>query len=58
MVKEHLMGMLGPSVNAYSNTLVRMSKLQCAQMYAASIMFGRFLRRRTSSSSSIEPWAR
>ena len=46
MVKEHLMGMLGPQAsNAYSNTLVRMSKLQCAQMYAASIMFGYFLRR-------------
>ena len=43
MVKEHLMGMLGPQAsNAYSNTLVRMSKLQCAQMYAASIMFGYF----------------
>ena len=46
MVKEHLMGMLGPQAsNAYSNTLVRMSKLQCAQMYAASIMFGYFLRK-------------
>ena len=46
MVKEHLMGMLGPQTqNAYSNTLVRMSKLQCAQMYAASIMFGYFLRK-------------
>ena len=40
------MGMLGPQAsNAYSNTLVRMSKLQCAQMYAASIMFGYFLRK-------------
>ena len=46
MVKEHLMGMLGPQAsNAYSNSLVRMSKLQAAQMYAASIMFGYFLRR-------------
>ena len=46
MVKEHLMGMLGPQTqNAYSNTLVRISKLQCAQMYAASIMFGYFLRK-------------
>ena len=46
MVKELLMGMLGPQAsNAYSNTLVRMSKLQCAQMYAASIMFGYFLRK-------------
>ena len=46
MVKEHLMGMLGPeAAGAYSNTLVRMSKLQAAQMYAASIMFGYFLRK-------------
>ena len=46
MVKEHLLGMLGPEAStAYSNTMVRMSKLQAAQMYAASIMFGYFLRR-------------
>ena len=46
MVKEHLMGMLGPEANAaYGNALVRTSKLQAAQMYAASIMFGYFLRK-------------
>merc|ERR1719352_1170496 len=46
MVKEHLMGMLGPEASAaYSNALVRTSKLQAAQMYAASIMFGYFLRK-------------
>ena len=46
MVKEHLMGMLGPQASsAYSNTLVKTSKLQAAQMYAASIMFGYFLRK-------------
>lgn len=46
MVKEHLMSMLGPEASAaYSNSLVRMSKLQAAQMYAASIMFGYFLRK-------------
>ena len=46
MVKEHLLGMLGPEASAaYSNSLVRMSKLQAAQMYAASIMFGYFLRK-------------
>lgn len=46
LVKEHLMGMIGPDANAaYSNTLVRTSKLQAAQMYAASIMFGYFLRK-------------
>jgi len=46
MVKDHLLGMLGPEASAaYSNSLVRMSKLQAAQMYAASIMFGYFLRK-------------
>jgi hypothetical protein len=46
MVKEHLMGMLGPEASAaYGNALVRTSKLQAAQMYAASIMFGYFLRK-------------
>jgi hypothetical protein len=46
MVKEHLMGMLGPQASsAFSNTLIRTSKLQAAQMYAASIMFGYFLRK-------------
>ena len=46
MVKEHLMGMLGPAASSASaNALVRTSKLQAAQMYAASIMFGYFLRK-------------
>ena len=46
MVKEHLMGMLGPEASAaYGAALVRTSKLQAAQMYAASIMFGYFLRK-------------
>ena len=55
MVKEHLMGMLGPQAsNAYSNSLVRMSKLQAAQMYAASIMFGYFCVAPTND-SSLEP---
>lgn len=46
MVREHLMAVLGGAgENAYSSQLVRMSKLQAAQVYAASIMFGNFLTR-------------
>ncbi|GAB4818218.1 hypothetical protein N2152v2_005264 [Parachlorella kessleri] len=45
MVKEHVLSILGPASMAYANTLVKMSKLQAAQVYAASIMFGYFLRR-------------
>jgi len=46
MVREHLMAVLGGAgENAYSAQLVRMSKLQAAQVYAASIMFGYFITR-------------
>merc|ERR1712159_459589 len=46
MVREHLMAVLGGAgENAYSSQLMRMSKLQAAQVYAASIMFGYFLTR-------------
>jgi len=46
MVKEHLLALTGPqALTAASNALVRMSKLQAAQMYAASIMFGYFIRK-------------
>ena len=49
MVREHLLAVLGPqSETAYSNQLVRMSKLQAAQVYAASIMFGYFVKRADS----------
>ena len=59
MVKEHLMGMLGPeAAGAYSNTLVRMSKLQAAQMYAASIMFGYFLRKADRRRWETGAWSR
>lgn len=51
MVKDHLMAMMGPAANAFSNTAVKMSKLQMTQVYAASIMFGYFLRR----SGSLHP---
>lgn len=45
MVKEHVLSILGPASMAYANTSIKMSKLQAAQVYAASIMFGYFLRR-------------
>ncbi len=45
MVKEHMLGVLGPASVAYGNTVIKMSKLQSAQVYAASIMFGYFLSR-------------
>ncbi|KAI3427925.1 hypothetical protein D9Q98_006317 [Chlorella vulgaris] len=45
MVKEHVLAVLGPASMAFSNTMIKMSKLQGAQVYAASIMFGYFLRR-------------
>lgn len=45
MVKEHMLGTLGPASMAYADTVIKMSKLQAAQVYAASIMFGYFLRR-------------
>jgi hypothetical protein len=45
LVKEHVLAVLGPASMAVSNSVVKMSKLQAAQLYAASIMFGYFLRR-------------
>ena len=46
MVRDHLMAALGPeAANSWPNQMVRMSKLQAAQVYAASIMFGYFVRR-------------
>ena len=46
MVKSHLKQLLGPSVGAaFSTAMVKISKLQAAQVYAASIMFGYFLRK-------------
>ena len=46
MVRDHLMAALGPeAANSWPSQLVRMSKLQAAQVYAASIMFGYFVRR-------------
>lgn len=48
MVREHLTSILGAGgvpANSYSNVLIRMSKMQAAQVFAASLMFGYFLRR-------------
>jgi hypothetical protein len=47
LVREHLENALGGGSGAppFSAQLVRMSKLQAAQVYAASLMFGYFLRR-------------
>lgn len=45
MVKEHLYSVLGGQPPPFANTMVRISKLQGAQVYAASVMFGYFVRR-------------
>ncbi|GIL70147.1 hypothetical protein Vretimale_3398 [Volvox reticuliferus] len=45
LVREHLLSVMGNAANAYSNAYVKMSKFQMAQVYAASVMFGYFLRR-------------
>lgn len=45
MVKEHVLSTLGPAAMTYANQMIKMSKLQAAQVYLASIMFGYFLRR-------------
>ena len=44
-VRQHLASILGGGPPPFSNALVRISKLQAAQVYAASVMFGYFLRR-------------
>lgn len=44
-VREHVKSCLGPAAGAFSNTMLKMSKLQGAQVYAQSIMFGYFIRR-------------
>lgn len=46
LVREHLLSVMGATAMAqFSNTVIKMSKFQMAQVYAASIMFGYFLRR-------------
>ncbi|EFJ50713.1 hypothetical protein VOLCADRAFT_88515 [Volvox carteri f. nagariensis] len=49
LVREHLLSVMGTAATAYSNAYVKMSKFQMAQagggVYAASVMFGYFLRR-------------
>jgi len=46
MVKDHVRTMMGPAAtSSFSNTAMKMSKLQMTQVYAASVLFGYFLRR-------------
>ncbi|KAJ9518669.1 hypothetical protein QJQ45_018750 [Haematococcus lacustris] len=46
LVREHMLGVMGAAATAtFSNATLKMSKFQMAQVYAASIMFGYFLRR-------------
>jgi hypothetical protein len=45
LVKEHLSNLLGGGQPQYSYAKMKISKLQAAQVYAASVMFGYFLRR-------------
>lgn len=46
LVREHLLGVMGPAAGRqFSSELIKMSKFQIAQVYAASVMFGYFLRR-------------
>lgn len=46
LVREHLLSATGAAAaGGFSNALVKMSKFQMAQVYAASVMFGYFLRR-------------
>lgn len=45
MVKEHMMGLLGQAALLPPTVTMKMSKLQMVQVYAASVMFGYFLRR-------------
>jgi hypothetical protein len=46
LVREHLLSATGAAASGgFSNALVKMSKFQMAQVYAASVMFGYFLRR-------------
>ncbi|PNH03539.1 hypothetical protein TSOC_010392 [Tetrabaena socialis] len=46
LVREHLLQIMGPTASSsYSMAFLKMSKFQMAQVYAASVMFGYFLRR-------------
>jgi hypothetical protein len=44
-VREHVMALLGQTAMLPPTATIKMSKLQMAQVYAASVMFGYFLRR-------------
>ena len=45
LVKEHLRSAMGPAGGALGNTPIKAGKFQAAQIYAASVMFGYFLKR-------------
>jgi len=45
LVKEHILAVMGPASQALGSTPIKAGKLQAAQIYAASVMFGYFLRR-------------
>lgn len=46
LVREHLLSVMGAAAaSRFSTEVIKMSKFQMAQVYAASIMFGYFLRR-------------
>lgn len=46
LVREHILSVMGAAAyNRFSTEVIKMSKFQMAQVYAASIMFGYFLRR-------------
>lgn len=50
LVREHLLTMMGPAADAaFSNSVIKISKFQMAQVYATSVMFGYFLRRVSST---------
>lgn len=45
LVREHMMQLMGRTALMPPTVTLKMSKLQMAQVYAASVMFGYFLRR-------------
>mmetsp|Transcript_23849 Transcript_23849/g.28813 ORF Transcript_23849/g.28813 Transcript_23849/m.28813 type:complete len:437 (+) Transcript_23849:158-1468(+) len=45
LVKQHLATVLGGAPPAYGNVTMKISKLAAAQVYAASVMFGYFIRK-------------
>jgi len=44
LVREHVLAVMGQTALAFASAKLKLSKLQMAQIYAASVMFGYFLR--------------